>query len=111
MKFVQVADGQQFEYQGKTYTKKGPLMAVDDTGSSKLLPRSAVVKLLTGIAPPPASDKNRSIKVEQVIDAFETFYGQCQSLLQDTGTGESVAAQSVLENARQEFMQRLKQGG
>lgn len=93
---------------GKSILKKGPLMAVDETGSSKLLPRSAVVKPANGITPtPPESDKDRKIKVERVIDAFDLFYEQCQSLLQDSATGENDESRSELEKARQAFMQRL----
>jgi hypothetical protein len=45
MRFPQLKIGQQFEYQGKRYTKSGPLTASEvETGASVMIRRSAEVK-------------------------------------------------------------------
>lgn len=42
MRFPQLKIGQQFEYQGKRYTKTGPLIASEGgTGASAMIRRSA----------------------------------------------------------------------
>ncbi|MDH5179660.1 MAG: hypothetical protein OEZ39_18155 [Gammaproteobacteria bacterium] len=105
MKFVQVDDGQQFEYQGKIYTKKGPMMAVDATGASKLIPRSADVTPASGqtMSKPATPDPSRQIAVQQVLAAFDRFYVSCESLAR----GEDQAVAQKLEEARQTFLQTI----
>ncbi len=52
MRFPQVKIGQQFEYQGKRYTKTGPLTASEEgTGASAMIRRSAEVLLVGGAEP------------------------------------------------------------
>ncbi|MEW7987730.1 MAG: polysulfide reductase chain A [Candidatus Thiodiazotropha endolucinida] len=49
MRFPQLKIGQQFEYQGKRYTKTGPLTAsVEGTGVSAMIRRSAEVTPIDG---------------------------------------------------------------
>ncbi|MBW9266083.1 polysulfide reductase chain A [Candidatus Thiodiazotropha sp. LNASS1] len=49
MRFPQLKIGQQFEYQGKQYTKTGPLTASEEgTGASAMIRRSAEVTLIDG---------------------------------------------------------------
>jgi len=114
MKFTQVANGAQFEYKGAIYTKSGPLMAVDETGASKMLPRSADVTPLTGaIATKPPTDINSEMNVLKVISTFEAFYAQCQACFQevegkiDPQTLKQMKAE--LERARQKFIDKLMQ--
>ncbi|MES9992256.1 MAG: hypothetical protein ABW098_09895 [Candidatus Thiodiazotropha sp.] len=49
MRFPQLTIGQLFEYQGKRYTKTGPLTASEEgTGVNEMIRRSAEVMLLEG---------------------------------------------------------------
>jgi hypothetical protein len=51
MRFPQIKIGQQFEYQGKRYTKTGPLTASEEsTGASAMIRRSAEVTLVDNAA-------------------------------------------------------------
>lgn len=51
MRFPQLKIGQQFEYQGKRYTKTGPLTATEEaTGASAMIRRSADVTLVDRVA-------------------------------------------------------------
>ncbi|PVV09838.1 MAG: hypothetical protein B6D77_09220 [gamma proteobacterium symbiont of Ctena orbiculata] len=51
MRFPHLKIGQQFEYQGKRYTKTGPLTASEEaTGESAMIRRSAEVTLVDGAA-------------------------------------------------------------
>lgn len=111
MKFSQVADGQQFEYQGAIYTRHGPMMAVDENGNSRLIPRSAEVSPATGKTPGPAPDRQRPITVEQAIDSFEIFYERLINCLQDKAAGTDKIklpdVQQCLETARQAYLKNL----
>ena len=75
MKFSQVGDGQQFKFQGVIYTRKGPLMAVDKEGNSKMIARSADVNIIsrevTGTKTEP--DLQQSITLEHAMHAFKIF--------------------------------------
>lgn len=108
MKFNQLAEGQQFKYQGRVYTRKGPLMAVDEKGNSKLMPRSAVVTPLSGSSPEPVPDLERKITVEQAIESFEAFYTHCLNCLD--GIENSIDADQLaeirqtLEAAKQDYI-------
>lgn len=109
MKFVQVTDGQQFEYEGESYTKKGPMMAVNSKGNSKLLARSAVVKPLTGTTPDTtAPKKNPQLDMAQVTTALDIFYTICLDLLNDTDHVDKNEARNKLALARQDFLDKLK---
>lgn len=112
MKFNQIADGQQFEYQGTVYTKKGPLMAVDAQGQSKLLPRSAAVSPLTPQAdelPPPAAAT--PITLGQAHEAFETFYARCLASIEtyaaDLDSHALTDLKQALDTARQAYLKSL----
>ncbi|MGD8912706.1 MAG: hypothetical protein PVI97_04815 [Candidatus Thiodiazotropha sp.] len=51
MRFPQLKIGQQFEYQGKRFTKTGPLTASEEgTGANAMIRRSAEVTLIIGEA-------------------------------------------------------------
>ncbi|MET0069096.1 MAG: hypothetical protein ABW096_03600 [Candidatus Thiodiazotropha sp.] len=75
MRFPQLTIGQQFEYQGKRYTKTGPMTATEEgTGASAMIRRSAEVMLVDGVTSS-ASVKQykQNYSREEVIGLFEKY--------------------------------------
>jgi hypothetical protein len=60
MRFPQVAIGQRFTYQGKHYTKTGPLTASEEGGGAqRMIPRAAEVTLIDAAGSPVREIKQR----------------------------------------------------
>ncbi|MBT3048670.1 MAG: hypothetical protein AB2665_19640 [Candidatus Thiodiazotropha sp.] len=75
MRFPQLKIGQQFEYQGKRYTKTGPMTAAEEgTGASTMIRRSAEVALVDGVASS-MSDKQykQNYSRDEVVGFFERY--------------------------------------
>jgi hypothetical protein len=65
MRFPQLALGQHFSYQGKRYTKTGPLTASEaDGGNPRMIPRSAEVTPLDAAGEPVRELKRRYAHAE-----------------------------------------------
>lgn len=65
MRFPQVAQGQRFTYQGKAYTKTGPLTASEEgSGDQRMIPRSAEVTPLDASGEPLPELKQRFSRTE-----------------------------------------------
>jgi hypothetical protein len=90
MKFSQVGDGQQFEYQGVVYTRQGPLMGVDNAGNSRMIPRSADVTVIgsTPFAVKAEPDLQQTMTIEKVLNAFAHFEEQFNLCLQNAGSDQ-----------------------
>ena len=112
MKFNQIADGQQFEYQGVVYTRSGPIMATDAKGRSKMIPRSAEVRLLSTAAEAKTTAPQKKITVDKAIRAFDDFNAQLNDCMQgqadETGVINIEAIQQCMSSARQAFIQALQ---
>lgn len=75
MKFQHLKIGQQFEYQGQTYVKSGPLVANQiKTGQQKLIPRYAAIMVRDTASSPDTKTTNVTLQSNQVLTAFDTFY-------------------------------------
>jgi hypothetical protein len=80
MKFQSFAVGARFEFEGKVYTKTGPLTAATEEGGQRMIPRSALLKPLDApVEPPPR--RGRKLDEASVLTAFEAFHGECARLL------------------------------
>jgi hypothetical protein len=67
MRFPQVPIGQRFTFQGRQYTKTGPLTASEEhTGRQRLLPRSAEVTLIDAAGQAVKETKQRYKRAELV---------------------------------------------
>lgn len=72
MKFPQLSIGQRFTWQGRGYTKSGPVAATDaETGQSRMIPRSAEVTLVE--ATPPPSKGRSSLPAEGLGPALAAY--------------------------------------
>ena len=112
MKFSQIADGQQFEYQGTLYTRQGPLMGVDTKGMSKMIPRSAEVKTMTVGSAEPETRPDPVISVEQtehVLDGFCALLTDClDKTAADADSIKTTNIQKCIAQSRLAYMKTLK---
>ncbi len=90
MRFPQVAIGQRFTYQGKAYSKTGPLTASEEgSGNQRMIPRSAEVTPLDAGGEPIKADKQRytGSEVDALVRRFKAdLVGQLQGLAADDGS-------------------------
>lgn len=112
MKFSQISDGQQFEYQGVVYTRKGPLMGVDNKGNSKMIARSADVRPLdnTQAEAKTQTDLLQTITRQDALNAFATFEDHIHRCIQQLARKKQITFSDVekcLANASSVFKAEL----
>lgn len=103
MKFQHLPIGARFEFEGKVYVKTGPIAAASESGGQRMIPRHAVLRPLDGTPPPPPPKASRKLDEAQVLAAFEAFYGECTSLLDEP-------ARLALAGAKARFLASLQRG-
>ena len=75
MKFSQVPVGELFNFQGQDYTKSGPLTATTESdGKSKLIPRSANVKVLGNVKIETSVVDEKLLSSNDVVDAVNVCH-------------------------------------
>lgn len=82
MKFYLLPVGDTFSFQGKQYTKSGPLTASSaDTGSNKMIPRSANIQVSRELEIKEATKKENdhllSIDVAKAINCYQDVINEC----------------------------------
>jgi len=79
MKFHDIAIGQRFEASdGAVYLKTSPMLASPEVGNaSRFMARSAQVKPLDGAASPAKVAEDKLLRTNDVVAAFDVFYGRC----------------------------------
>lgn len=109
MKFSQLNIGQAFEYQGEHFIKATPLVANHaETGSQKLIPRSAVLKVITlenlshKETNPTALTPNSQEEIEAAINTHQETLFETLAIL-DTSSGLD---KNIL---KEELQNRIKQ--
>ncbi|MEJ2455225.1 MAG: hypothetical protein P8103_13860 [Candidatus Thiodiazotropha sp.] len=89
MRFPQVNVGQRFTYQGKPYTKTGPLTASEEgSGKQRMIPRAAEVTLLDTQGKPVKEIKQRYSRAEvrSLVQHFKTdLVGRLEQIADDEG--------------------------
>lgn len=102
MKLQHIQIGDRFEYEGKVFSKTGPITATSEEGTQRIIPRSAILKPAKT-----ARDEARyPEKINRVIvlEAFETFY-------QDSTKHLDADAKATLENLRDVFLSAIEKQG
>ncbi len=110
MKFPMLSLGARFEFEGKIYTKAGPLTARGEDGGQRMIPRFAVLRPLDGAAmeaPPPI---RRKLDEAKVMVALEVFHGICVGLLQSVADDPAQVEIRLaeLDTARQHLIAGLE---
>lgn len=97
MRFPQLPVGQRFGYQGKTFTKTGPLTASEEgTGKSQLIKKSAeVTPLELQVSPPEAKPQYSRQEVAELCARYRA--GLTEAVVARAGTQTSLPVQDVLE--------------
>ncbi len=109
MKFQLLPLGARFEFEGRVYTKTGPLTASGEEGGQRMIPRFATLKPLDGDVPKAPPNIERKLDETTVRVALEAFHGECARLLRTVAEdpGQAQAARAVLDAARQRFLDTL----
>jgi hypothetical protein len=101
MKFQLLPIGARFEFEGKVYTKTGPVQASSSEGDSRMIPRYASLIPLDGTLPPAKPGPKRKLDEATVLAAFEDFHRVCTRLVDEP-------ARLELEAAKAQFLAELK---
>ena len=111
MKFSQLADGQQFEYQGVVYTRNGPIMAIDAEGNSRMIPRSAEVKPFGTVAEKPRLDLTQTITIETALAQHGKILDELRQCItahgDDAGNVSTSTVEECLVMADQKFRAKI----
>ncbi len=110
MKFQLLPQGARFEYEGKVYTKTGPLTAVTEDGGQRMIPRFAVLKPLDGVVAETPRRPGRKLDEAVVTAAMAAFHDECARLLQVVADDAERlrSARVELDAARRRFLTALK---
>lgn len=99
MKIHQLPMGARFEYEGEEYVKTGPLIAAGKAGQ-RMIPKYAVLKPLDAVAAAADPAPRRVLAREDVLRAFDAFYGCSLSLIPEE-------RRPALAAAREDFLKAL----
>jgi hypothetical protein len=105
MRFSLLPIGDRFEFQNETYSKSGPLTAVNlKNNQQRMIPRSSLVTPLSATtATQPTTPTVKRLDAEAVSAAFTQYHQACLQLLsQDVENGADL--QETLEQMRQQFL-------
>lgn len=79
MKFPQLPMGQRFAFQGKNYTKTGPLTASDEeTGNNRLMKKSAEI-LPLGLIEEQQTEEGTQFTRQEVLEMFSQYRSDLQN--------------------------------
>lgn len=107
MKFKLLSIGQKFEYEGETYVKTSPLIASNiKTSHNKMIPRYVTLTLLDDTGTQEQQIKKDSVDSQEILDAFNLFYGQCIATLESHKT-LTPSIKEELDNARDIFVKHI----
>ncbi len=109
IKFLHLQVGQQFEYREQHYTKVSPLIASNNAdGSQKMIPRSALVTVASGEAPPVESKQQPPHPALAILERYHQLtLTELLSLSEDeTKLG---AARARLEGLKEELAAAISQ--
>jgi len=99
MKIHLLPIGAQFEWNGKVYTKIGPMTANTEKGGTVFVPKHAALKPVGGTtqaaAPPPDT-----VALTDVMAAFDLYHQHARQLV-------AVDQLHMLESAREHFLASL----
>jgi hypothetical protein len=74
MKFQHLAIGARFEFEGRVYTKTGPVSASAPEGGQRMIPRYADLEPLDAMPERKSRPAPGQLDTTQVRAAFEAFY-------------------------------------
>jgi hypothetical protein len=103
-RFTLLPVGARFEYEGKWYVKSTPLIATAaDGGGQRMVPRSALVAVEAGAAPPPRPVPE-AVATAALLEALGRYHAEAVACLE---TADRQAAVARLDAARQALLEGL----
>ena len=109
MKFHDIAIGQRFESDGTAYLKTSPMIASPEGGGpSRFMARYAQVKPLDGGERPAKAAGDTLLRADDVLAAFEVFYGCCT---QQLARCEQPETRTAIKAGRDDFLAALSRQG
>lgn len=110
MKFQHLPIGTQFRFEGKTYTKTGPLVAAAEDGSGqRVIPRYAMLVSLGEPVQATTARGSRQIDPDKVQTAFACYEADVLRLL-ETACGDEANRCDALKGELAEAGQRFWDG-
>jgi hypothetical protein len=109
MKLQHLPDGARFEYEGRHYTKVSPLVAAEEGGGQRMIPRYAVLRPLAGDWPKQSERPEGQADIAKVLIAFAEFERAALRLLAEIGPAAPPTLQAELESAARVFRNKIKQ--
>ena len=73
MRFSDLTVGSEFIFEGSKYCKTSPILASDETGKSRMIPRSAHVESISGSTTP---------RTTAPVDKLDRFHAETRRLLE-----------------------------
>lgn len=111
MKFPRLPVGQRFRWRGATFRKDGPLTARSDSdGSSRMIPRSAMVEVLDGTAQATHTAPAPALSGAVVDDALQDMVEHLMRAADTLGDDAAASMRAAIEAARERFVARIDQG-
>lgn len=109
MKFSLLPVGARFEFEGKAYTKTGPIAATSEDGGQRMIPRYAALRPLDGSMPPEAPKPAAILDRAAVRRAFEAFCREEGQVLDEAveDDGRLQAARASLAASQGRFLDAL----
>lgn len=110
MKFQHLPIGARFEFEGKRFTKTNPLVASEEGGGQRMIPRYAVLRGLDENMAKTADVKVSDLDVNAVLAAFTEFESAAVQLLHEVagiGTEQLAHSKTALAEAGQKFRNKI----
>lgn len=103
MKFSELPPGARFRFEGRTYTKTGPVTARDEIdGRLRMIPRYArLLPVQEERAAAEAAGSSEAVSAARLLAAFERFHAVCLELME----AERPEARARLAAARRRFLE------
>lgn len=111
MKFQHLPIGARFEFEGKRFTKTSPLVASEEGGGQRMIPRYAMLRSLSVDIEVPPSTPGLAVDMADVLVAFAAFESVVGALLHEAcGAADKqlLPLQSALTEAGQLFRNKIK---
>lgn len=110
MKFHDIAIGQRFEADGAAYLKTSPMIASPEGGGpSRFMARYAQVRPLDGGERPAKAAGDKLLRTDDVLAAFDAFYGCCTQQLARGEMPENL--RSAIAAGRDDFIATISRQG
>lgn len=112
-KFIHLAVGDTFHFQGEDYSKTGPLTATClSDNRQRMIPRSAMVSSLQSGPDAPTTDNPApTLDGARVLEAFEQYHAGCLEWLrlaeQELSAEHSVQIRLAMTQARERLLAEL----